>query len=74
MVGDAMLVVTNTRHISIPTGLPLVDVVHIWVIDNSSGTVNVTNTTAGSLAITGKKAQHLIFVSTVSGANWIPVQ
>lgn len=74
VIDDAVLVITTTGNTTIPTGPPLVDGAHIWVVNNSGGAVNITNTTAGVLAIANGKLQHFVFLSTVSGANWVPAQ
>lgn len=73
-IDDATLVVTTAGNVTIPTGAPLVDGAHIWVVNNAGAVVTVTNTTAGAFNINPGRAVELLFVSTVSGANWIPVQ
>ncbi len=74
VVDDATLVVTTAGNVTIPTGPPLVDGAHVWVVNNSGAAITITNTTAGALNVAPGRAQHLLFVSTVSGANWIPAQ
>lgn len=74
IVDDGTLVVTTAGNCTIPTGPPLVDGAHIYVVNNAGAVVTITNTTAGALNINPGWAQKLLFVSTVSGANWIPVQ
>jgi len=74
VVDDATLVVTTAGNVTIPTGAPLVDGAHIWVVNNAGAVITVTNTTAGAFNINPGRAVELLFVSTVSGANWIPVQ
>lgn len=73
IVDDATLVVTTTGNVTIPTGPPLVDGATIWVVNNSGGVITVTNTTVGTFNINAGYAKQFLFVSTVSGANWIPV-
>ncbi len=74
VIDDATLVVTTAGNVTIPTGPPLVDGAHVWVVNNAGAVITVTNTTAGAFNINPGRAVELLFVSTVSGANWIPVQ
>jgi hypothetical protein len=74
VVDDATIVVTAAGNVTIPTTPPLVDGAHLWVVNNSGALVTVTNTTVGALNINPGRAQHLLFVATVSGTNWIPAQ
>ncbi len=74
VIDDATLVVTTAGNVTIPTGPPIVDGAHVWVVNNAGAVVTVTNTTAGAFNINPGRAVELLFVSTVSGANWIPVQ
>ncbi len=74
VVDDAILVVTTAGNVSIPTGAPLVDGANIHLVNNSGGVVTITNTTVGAFNVNPGRAVKLLFVSTVSGANWIPVQ
>jgi hypothetical protein len=45
----------------------------VWVVNNSTGTVTVSNTTAGNYGIASKRATQFLFVSAVGG-TWVPVQ
>lgn len=74
VVDDAYLVVTTAGNITIPTGPPLVDGATVWMVNNSGAVVTITNTTAGAFNVNPGRALQLLFISTVSGANWIPVQ
>lgn len=74
VIDDATLVVTTAGNVTIPTGPPLVDGAHVWVVNNAGAVITVTNTTVGAFNINPGRAVELLFVSTVSGANWIPVQ
>jgi hypothetical protein len=74
VVDDATLVVTTAGNVTIPTGPPLVDGAHVWVVNNSGAVITITNTTAGAFNVNPGRAVEILFVSTVSGANWIPVQ
>ncbi len=73
-IDDNILVVTAAGNTTIPTGAPLVDGATVWVINNAGAVVTITNTTVGSFNVDPGRAVQLLFVSTVSGANWIPVQ
>lgn len=73
-VDDAYLVVTAAGNVTIPTGAPLVSGASVWVVNNAGANISVTNTTVGALTIAPGRLQHLVFISTVSGANWIPAQ
>lgn len=74
VIDDNVLVVTTAGNVTIPTGPPLVDGATVWVVNNAGAGITVTNTTAGAFVINPGRAVQLLFVSTVSGANWIPVQ
>ena len=74
VIDDAYLVVTTAGNVTIPTGPPLVDGATVWMVNNSGAVVTVTNTTAGAFNVNPGRAIQLLFISTVSGANWIPVQ
>ncbi|MBS1910542.1 MAG: hypothetical protein JST22_01025 [Bacteroidetes bacterium] len=74
VVDDAILVVTTAGNVTIPTGPPLVDGATVWVVNNAGAVITLTNTTAGAFNINPGRACQMLFVSTVSGANWIPVQ
>lgn len=74
VIDDSTLVVTTAGNVTIPTGPPLVDGARIYVVNNAGAVVTVTNTTAGAFNINPGRAVAMLFVSTVSGANWIPVQ
>ncbi|MBL7975945.1 MAG: hypothetical protein JNJ85_13600, partial [Candidatus Kapabacteria bacterium] len=73
-IDDNILVVTAAGNTTIPTGAPLVDGATVWVVNNAGAVVTITNTTVGSFNVDPGRAVQLLFVSTVSGANWIPVQ
>ncbi|MGE3800967.1 MAG: beta strand repeat-containing protein [Candidatus Kapaibacterium sp.] len=74
VVDDNILVVTTAGNVTIPTGAPLVDGATVWVVNNAGAVITVTNTTAGAFNINPGRAVQLLFVSSVSGANWIPVE
>lgn len=74
LIDDAHLVVTTAGNVTVPTGAPLVDGAHVFVVNNAGAVVTVTNTTVGAFNINPGRACEFIFISTVSGANWIPVQ
>ncbi|MCB9216675.1 MAG: hypothetical protein R3F28_17505 [Candidatus Kapaibacterium sp.] len=74
VVDDNILVVTTAGNVTVPTGAPLVDGATVWVVNNAGAVVTVTNTTVGAFNINPGRAVQLLFVSTVSGANWIPVE
>lgn len=74
VIDDAILVVTTGGNVTVPTGPPLVDGATVWVVNNAGAVVTVANTTVGGFNINPGRAVQLLFVSTVSGANWIPVQ
>ena len=74
VVDDNVLVVTTAGNVTIPTGPPLVDGATVWVVNNSGAGITITNTTAGAFNVNPGRAIQLLFVSTVSGANWIPAQ
>jgi trimeric autotransporter adhesin len=74
VIDDGILVVTTAGNVTIPTGPPLVDGATVWVVNNSGAVITITNTTAGAFNVNPGRAVQLLFVSTVSGANWIPVQ
>ncbi|MDB5035186.1 MAG: hypothetical protein JWQ98_2427 [Chlorobi bacterium] len=74
VVDDAYLVVTTAGNVTIPTGPPLVDGATVWLVNNSGAVVTLTNTTVGAFNVNPGRAIQLLFISTVSGANWIPVQ
>ncbi len=74
VIDDATLVVTTAGNVTVPTGPPLVDGATVWVVNNAGAVITVTNTTVGAFNINPGRAVQLLFVSTVSGANWIPVQ
>lgn len=73
VVDDATLVITTAGSHSLATG-GTEDGTTVWVINNSGGAVNITNTTVGSFGIAIGRAQQFLFVSAVSGSNWVPVQ
>jgi len=74
VIDDAYLVVTTAGNVTIPTGPPLVDGATVWVVNNAGAGITITNTTAGAFVVNPGRALQLLFISTVSGANWIPVQ
>jgi hypothetical protein len=74
VVDDAYLVVTTAGNVTIPTGPPLVDGATVWVVNNSGAGITITNTTVGGFNVANGKATQLLFISTVSGSNWIPVE
>jgi hypothetical protein len=74
VVDDAVLVVNAAGNVTIPTGPPLVDGATVWVVNNSGAGITILNTTAGGFGVGPGRAIQLLFVSTVSGANWIPVE
>lgn len=74
LIDDAHLVVTTAGNVTVPTGAPLVDGAHVFIVNNAGAVVTVTNTTVGAFNINPGRACEFIFISTVSGANWIPVQ
>lgn len=74
VIDDGILVVTTAGNVTVPTGPPLVDGATVWVVNNAGAVITVTNTTVGAYNVNPGRAVQLLFVSTVSGANWIPVQ
>ncbi|MEO5930908.1 MAG: hypothetical protein ABIR47_13305 [Candidatus Kapaibacterium sp.] len=74
VIDDAYLVVTTAGNVTVPTGPPLVDGATVWIVNNSGAVITVTNTTVGAFNVNPGRAIQLLFISTVSGANWIPVQ
>lgn len=72
-VDDSILVVTTAGNVTIPTGSPLADGTVIYVVNNAGAVITITNTTAGAFNVNPGRAGRFLFVSTVSGANWIPV-
>lgn len=74
VVDDNILVVTTAGNVTVPTGPPLVDGATVWLVNNAGAVVTLTNSTVGAFNINPGRAVQLLFVSTVSGANWIPVQ
>lgn len=74
IIDDPVLVISTAGTVTIPTGPPLTNGAHVWVVNNSGGVVNISNTTAGVLSVASGKLQHLLFILQVSGANWVPAQ
>ncbi len=70
-IDDADLVVQNPGSITLPT--TAADGQHVWVINRTGGNVTVTNTTVGSLIISGGMAKGFIFRKFLSPNNWFPV-
>ncbi len=74
VVDDAILVVRAPCVVSIPTGPPLTPGAHIWVVNGSGAVVTITNTTVGAFNVNPSRAVELLYVPSVSSANWVPAQ
>lgn len=74
VVDNAVSVVNKAGNMVLPTAAPLVSGATVWVVNNAATSVTVTNTTAGSIVISSRRATQFLYVSSVSGTNWIPVQ